>query len=108
MRILFMVLLILAVASLPAAALEIQGEHRLMVTHTDALELRAAEALVIWHGDHWLELVVTQKWSRSRAARLEAEISVWRTTGDVDVGIGYLWRVTERRGEPWVMAAMPW
>src|SRR5690606_4928095 len=36
-RILFMVLLFLAVASLPAAALEITGEHRIMVTHTGAL-----------------------------------------------------------------------
>lgn len=103
-----LLVVILMAVPIPAAALEIQGEHRLMVTHTDSLEVRAAEALVIRHGQQWLELVVTQKWSRLFSARLEAEVSAWKTSGNVDVGVGYLWRITERRGEPWVMVAMPW
>lgn len=108
MRVLLAVVLIVATAGFPASALEITGEHRIMVTHTGALEVRVAEALVIRQGKRWLELVVTQKWSRAWPARLEGEVSLWREAGDVDVGVGYLWRITERKGEPWVMAAMPW
>lgn len=107
-RVLLVFLALVVAATVPTAALEITGEHRLMVVHTGALEFRAAEALVVRHGGHWLELVVTQKWSRSWPARLEGEVSLWRGMGDVDVGVGYLWRLTEGKGEPWVMVAMPW
>jgi len=101
-------ILVMAVA-LPAAALELQGEHRLMITQTgDGPELRAAEALVLRHQEWWTELVVTQRWSPRWPARMEAELSLWRTRDGWDYGAGVLWRATERRVEPWVMVARPW
>jgi len=99
--------LVLLVA-LPAAALELQGEHRLMARYADDLEVLAAEVLVLRHGDSWVELVVTQRWSPRWPARMEAEVSLWRTRGRWDYGAGVLWRVTERRMEPWLMLARPW
>jgi len=99
--------LVLLVA-LPAAALELQGEHRLMARYADDLEVLAAEVLVLRHGDSWVELVVTQRWSPRWPARMEAELSLWRTRGRWDYGAGVLWRVTERRMEPWLMLARPW
>jgi len=60
--------LVLLVA-LPAAALELQGEHRLMARYADDLEVLAAEVLVLRHGDSWVELVVTQRWSPRWPAR---------------------------------------
>lgn len=99
--------LVLLVA-LPAAALELQGEHRLMARYADDLEVLAAEVLVLRNGDSWVELVVTQRWSPRWPARMEAEVSLWRTVRDWDCGAGLLWRVTERRVEPWVMVARPW
>jgi len=100
-------ILVLLVA-LPAAALELQGEHRLMARYADDLEVLAAEALVLRHDPWWVELVVTQRWSPRWPARMEAEVSLWRTVRDWDYGAGLLWRVTERRVEPWVMVARPW
>jgi hypothetical protein len=73
--------LVLLVA-LPAAALELQGEHRLMARYADDLEVLAAEVLVLRHGDSWVELVVTQRWSPRWPARMEAEVSLWRTRAD--------------------------
>jgi len=93
---------------LPAAALELQGEHRLMARYADDLEVLAAEVLVLRHGDSWAELVVTQRWSPRWPARMEAELSLWRTRDGWDYGAGVLWRATERRVEPWVMVARPW
>jgi len=99
--------LVLLVA-LPAAALELQGEHRLMTRYADDLEVLVAEALVLRHDPWWVELVVTQRWSPAWPFRMEAEVSLWRTVRDWDYGVGFLWRVTERRAEPWVMVARPW
>src|SRR5690606_23569468 len=88
----------------PAAAWELQGEHRLLITQAaDGPELRVAEALVLRHQEWWTELVVTQRLSPRWPARLEAEVSFWRTRGGWDYGVGLLSRVTERRLEPWVM-----
>src|SRR5690606_35564291 len=92
----------------PAAAPELQGEHRLMTRYADDLEVLVAEALVLWHDPWWVELVVTQRWSPAWPFRMEAEVSLWRTVRDWDYGVGFLWRVTERRAEPWVMVARPW
>ncbi|OUN01435.1 MAG: hypothetical protein BAA04_04930 [Firmicutes bacterium ZCTH02-B6] len=100
-------ILVMAVA-LPAAALELQGEHRLMASYAEDLEVRAAEALVLRHGEWWAELVLTQRWSPAWPRRIEAELSVWRTAGGWDYGAGVLWRVTERRVKPWLMVAKPW
>jgi len=100
-------ILVLLVA-LPAAALELQGEHRLMASYADGLEVRAAEVLVLRHDPWWVELVVTQRWSPRWPARVEAEVSLWRTRGGWHYGAGVLWRVTERRMEPWLMLARPW
>src|SRR5690606_41484787 len=93
--------LVLLVA-LPAAALELQGEHRLMTRYADDLEVLVAEALVLWHDPWWVELVVTQRWSPAWPFRMEAEVSLWRTVRDCDSGVGFFWRVTERRGGAWV------
>lgn len=95
-------------AVLPAAALELQGEHRLMASYADGLEVRASEALVLRHDQWWVELVVTQRWSPIWTARLEAEVSLWRTQGGWDYGAGVLLRMGERTVEPWVMVARPW
>jgi len=93
----------------PATAWELQGEHRLMVSYTaDGPEFRASEALVIQGQDRWLELVVTQTWSRVSPPKLGAEVSVWRTIGGWDYGLGLLWRAREGRLEPWAMLARPW
>jgi len=104
-----LVALLALVAVMPAAAWELQGEHRLMITQTvDGPELRTAEALVLRHQEWWTELVVTQRWSPRWPARMEAELSLWRTRDGWDYGAGVLWRATERRVEPWVMVARPW
>jgi len=92
----------------PAAAWELQGEHRLMVAYTGTLEVRSAEALVVQLGERWLEFVVTQRLSPAQAPRLEAETSWWRRLGRWDIGVGLLWRVTEGRVEPWILVARPW
>lgn len=93
----------------PAAAWELQGEHRLLITQAaDGPELRVAEALILRSGDRWLELVITQRWSPLWPARLDAEVSLWRTWGEWDCGAGVLWRVGENRAEPWVMVGRPW
>jgi len=103
-----LVALLALVAVVPAAAWELQGEHRLMTSYADDLEVLAAEVLVLRDGDSWVELVVTQRWSPRWPARMEAEVSLWRTRGRWDYGAGVLWRVTERRMEPWLMLARPW
>src|SRR5690606_36607938 len=99
--------LVLLVA-LPAAAIELQGEHRLMTRYADDLEVLVAEALVLLHDPWRAEVVVTQRWSPALPVRMEAEVSLSRTVRDWDYGVGFLWRVTERRAEPWVMVARPW
>ena len=103
-----LVALLALVAVMPAAAWELQGEHRLLARYTDGIELQAAEVLVLRHGNSWVEVVVTQRWSPRWAARWQAEASLWRTRGGWDYGAGVLWRATERRVEPWVMVARPW
>jgi len=94
--------------ALPAAALELQGEHRLMARYADDLEVLAAEVLVLRHDPWWVELIVTQRWSRQWPARLEAEVSLWRTRGGLDYGAGIVWRIGDGRVEPWVMVTRPW
>lgn len=81
--------LVLLVA-LPAAALELQGEHRLMARYADDLEVLAAEALVVRWGDSWAELVVTKRWSSAWPARFEAELAFWKTSSGWDYGAGVL------------------
>lgn len=104
-----LVAVLVLVAALPTVALELQGEHRLLVSYTaDWPEFRASEALVIQGQDRWLELVVTQTWSRVSPPKLGAEVSVWRTIGGWDYGLGLLWRAREGRLEPWAMLARPW
>ncbi|OUN01107.1 MAG: hypothetical protein BAA04_13585 [Firmicutes bacterium ZCTH02-B6] len=104
-----LVAILALVAVMPAAAWELQGEHRLMITQTvDGPELRAAEALVLRHQEWWTELIVTQRWSPAWPARMEAEVSLWRTQGGWDYGAGIVWRIGDGRVEPWVMFAKPW
>src|SRR5690606_27389894 len=103
-----LVVMVALFAALPAAAWELQGEHRLMASYAEDLEVRVAEALVLRHDPWWVELVVTQRWSPAWPAQMEAEVSLWRTVRDWDYGAGLLWRVTERRAEPWVSVAKAW
>lgn len=98
----------LLLCSVSASAVELQGEHRLLV---DADGWHAGEAVYLSSPPWRVELAYTLERDTCRFVS-EVDTSVWREVRGFDVGLGVVWSSTEWDGEDewegWAMVAYPW